>query len=124
MPETDRLEAGLPATKQGYADQIGVNVQSLHKWDSRPDVKAEVRARLQERQGSPERVGALLDDLYARGRGGDLKASEQWLKAMGYMRGAAPVAEKPQSAGAMSDDELLARIQELTAKPAITVSLN
>lgn len=114
MSAEERAEAGLPNSKAKYAEHIDVSIQTLQRWQKLPEFVERYEKALKERQGSPERAQAALDNLYDRGMAGDNKAMELWMKATGLLV-AAPAPPAPRKIAELSDEELRELIREKAA---------
>lgn len=102
----------VPATKQEFADQNGLDSSTLRRWDKKPAFKAEWEKRVAELQGSPERTQRLLDALYEAGLGGDNKAAQLYLQATNRLAPTQINVQHTQSVSELSDAELDALIAE------------
>lgn len=80
-PPTERV----PATKEKYAESVGVNISTLRRWEKKDIFRQAWQSRVDEVQGSPERSQRLLDTLYERGVNGDIKAAQLYLQATNRM---------------------------------------
>jgi len=106
----------VPATKQAFADAIGVDVTTVRRWEKK-DVFArlwETRARAV--QGSPERTQKVLDTLHERALDGDVRAAQLWLQAMDKMAPAQVEVKTDRQAAQLSDEELDELIGAMAAR--------
>jgi len=95
-----------PASKQGFADAIGVDVTTVRRWEKK-DVFARLwESRARAVQGSPERTQKVLDTLHERALDGDVRAAQLWLQAMDKMAPAQVEVKTDRQAAQLSDEEL------------------
>jgi hypothetical protein len=106
----------VPASKEAYAKEEGVDVTTLRRWEKKPVFKQEWQKRVEELQGSPERTQKLLDTIYARALGGDNKAAHLYLQATNRLAPAQVQITHTQSLAEISDSDL----EELIASAART----
>jgi DNA-binding transcriptional MerR regulator len=75
----------VPASKDRYAESIGVASTTIRRWEKKELFKKEWQSRVDSIQGSPERSQRLLDTLYDKAIGGDIKAAQLYLQATNRM---------------------------------------
>lgn len=75
----------VPASKEKYAESIGVNISTLRRWEKKDVFRKAWQSRVDDVQGSPERSQRVLDTLYERAVGGDIKAAQLYLQATNRM---------------------------------------
>jgi hypothetical protein len=105
-----------PATKQGFADHVGVDVTTLRRWEKKDVFAKEWEQRARTVQGSPERTQSVLDTLHARAMDGDVRAAQLWLQAMDKMAPAQVEVKTDRQAAQLSDAELDELIGAMAAR--------
>lgn len=95
-----------PATKEAYADMVGVNVTTLRRWEKKDVFRKAWQSRVDDVQGSPERSQRLLDTLYDRAIGGDIKAAQLYLQATNRMAPPTVNVKTEKGSAELSDSEL------------------
>ena len=95
-----------PASKQKYADMIGVVSETLRRWEKQDPFRKAWEARSSDVVGSPERHQSILDVLYQQALGGDTKAAHLYLQATNKMAPPTVTVKDERSASRLSDDEL------------------
>lgn len=96
----------VPATKDKYADSIGVNISTLRRWEKKDIFRKAWQARVDDVQGSPERSQRLLDTLYEKALGGDIKAAQLYLQATNRMAPPTLNVKSETKVAELSDQEL------------------
>lgn len=111
-PIADRV----PSTRLKLCEELGINDATGRRWAAKPAFKKEHARRVQELQGSPERTQALLDALYDKALGGDVRAANLYLQATHRLT--PPPTVEETTAKAMSDlnDEELDELISQAAK--------
>ena len=105
-----------PATKQAFADQLGVDVTTLRRWEKKDGFRTEWEARSRTTQGSPERTQSVLDTLHAKALDGDVRAAQLWLQAMDKMSPERVEVHHDRKASQLSDAELEELIGSMAAR--------
>lgn len=95
-----------PETQEQFAEQVGVDVTTLRRWQKKPSFAEAWRKRVDELQGSPERTQALLDNLYERAMGGDTKSAQLYLQATNRLAPQQVNVTTTTKASELSDAEL------------------
>jgi len=95
-----------PATKEAYADMVRVNVTTLRRWEKKDVFRKAWQTRVDDVQGSPERSQRLLDTLYDRAIGGDIKAAQLYLQATNRMAPPTVNVKTEKGSAELSDAEL------------------
>ena len=95
-----------PATKEAYAAAIGVAVTTLRRWEKKDIFRKAWQARVDDVQGSPERSQRLLDTLYDRAIGGDIKAAQLYLQATNRMAPPTMTVKTERASAELTDKEL------------------
>ena len=95
-----------PATKEAYADMVGVNVTTLRRWEKKDVFRKAWQTRVDDVQGSPERSQRLLDTLYDRAIGGDIKAAQLYLQATNRMAPPTVEVRSEKRVAELSDSDL------------------
>ena len=95
-----------PASKEKYADSIGVNISTLRRWEKKDVFRKEWQSKVDDVQGSPERSHRLLDTLYEKALGGDIKAAQLYLQATNRMAPPTLTVKSETNIGQLSDKEL------------------
>lgn len=95
-----------PPTKEAYASEIGVNVTTLRRWEKKDVFRKAWQSRVDDVQGSPERSQRLLDTLYERAVGGDIKAAQLYLQATNRMAPPTVTVKSEKGSSELSDEEL------------------
>lgn len=95
-----------PASKQGFADSVGVDVSTVRRWEKKDVFTKEWERRSREFQGSPERTQSVLDTLHSKALDGDVRAAQLWLQAMDKMAPAQVEVKHDRQAANLSDAEL------------------
>lgn len=96
----------IPASKEKYADSIGVNISTLRRWEKKDVFRKEWQSKVDDVQGSPERSQRLLDTLYEKALGGDIKAAQLYLQATNRMAPPTLTVKSETNIGQLSDKEL------------------
>lgn len=95
-----------PSSKEKYADSIGVNISTLRRWEKKDVFRKEWQSKVDDVQGSPERSQRLLDTLYEKALGGDIKAAQLYLQATNRMAPPTLTVKSETNIGQLSDKEL------------------
>jgi hypothetical protein len=95
-----------PASKEKYAQSIGVNITTLRRWEKKDVFRKEWQSKVDDVQGSPERSQRLLDTLYEKALGGDIKAAQLYLQATNRMAPPTLTVKSETNIGQLSDKEL------------------
>lgn len=95
-----------PASKEKFADSVGVNVSTLRRWEKRDVFRKKWQEKVDDIQGSPERSQRLLDTLYDRALGGDIKAAQLYLQATNRMAPPTVNVKTDSKTSELSDKEL------------------
>jgi hypothetical protein len=95
-----------PASKEKYAQSIGVNITTLRRWEKKDVFRKEWQSKVDDVQGSPERSQRLLDTLYEKALGGDIKAAQLYLQATNRMAPPTLTVKSEGNIGQLSDKEL------------------
>lgn len=95
-----------PASKEKFADSVGVNVTTLRRWEKKDIFRKEWQSKVDDVQGSPERSQRLLDTLYEKALGGDIKAAQLYLQATNRMAPPTLTVKSETNIGQLSDKEL------------------
>ena len=95
-----------PASKEKYADSIGVNISTLRRWEKKEVFRKEWQSKVDDVKGSPERSQRLLDTLYEKALGGDIKAAQLYLQATNRMAPPTLTVKSETNIGKLSDKEL------------------
>jgi DNA-binding transcriptional MerR regulator len=95
-----------PTSKEKYADSIGVNISTLRRWEKKDVFRKEWQSKVDDVQGSPERSQRLLDTLYEKALGGDIKAAQLYLQATNRMAPPTLTVKSETNIGQLSDKEL------------------
>jgi hypothetical protein len=95
-----------PTSKEKYADSIGVNISTLRRWEKKDVFRKEWQSKVDDVQGSPERSQRLLDTLYEKALGGDIKAAQLYLQATNRMAPPTLTVKSETNIGQLSDREL------------------
>lgn len=96
----------MPASKEKYAASIGVNITTLRRWEKKDVFRKEWQSKVDDVQGSPERSQRLLDTLYEKALGGDIKAAQLYLQATNRMAPPTLTVKSEGNIGQLSDKEL------------------
>ena len=96
----------VPSSKEKYAQQIGVNITTLRRWEKKELFRKQWQDKVDEIQGSPERSQRLLDTLYEKALGGDIKAAQLYLQATNRMSPPTLTVKSDKAAAELSDQEL------------------
>jgi len=96
----------VPATKKAMAVELGVDITTLRRWEKRPVFKQSWQKQVDEVQGSPERTQALLDTLYAKAIGGDVKSAQLYLQATNRMAPPTVEVRSEKRVAELSDEDL------------------
>ena len=105
-----------PASKQAFADAIGVDVTTVRRWEKKDVFARQWEARARVVQGSPERTQSVLDTLHAKALDGDVRAAQLWLQAMDKMAPAQVEVKTDRGAAQLSDAELDELIGAMAAR--------
>ena len=101
-----------PSSKEKYADENGINVTTLRRWEKKAVFKTEWERRVNDLQGSPERTQRLLDSLYEAALSGDNKAAQLYLQATNRFAPTQIKVEQKHSIADLTDAELEALIAQ------------
>lgn len=101
-----------PATKTAYAVFVGVDVTTLRRWEKNEAFRKEWQKRADRLVGSPERSQAVLDQMYQQALGGDVKAAQLYLTAVGKMQPVRLDSLAESTVDKLSDAELDALISQ------------
>lgn len=108
-----------PESKQQFADRIGVNITTLWRWEKNTAFRRAWDLKMRQEAASPATIGDLLEVQRRRAMGGDTKAFEAYMKAIGQM---APdslvIKDERTSAEELTDEELDAQLDELATRRA------
>lgn len=105
-----------PSSKEAYAASIGVNVTTLRRWEKKEVFRKAWQSRVDDVQGSPERSQRLLDTLYDRAIGGDIKAAQLYLQATNRMAPPTLTVKSDRASAELSDQELDELIAAMAAR--------
>lgn len=100
----------VPATKKAFAEELGVDVKTLRRWEKKQVFRDAWKAQVEEVQGSPERTQRLLDSLYEKALGGDTKSAQLYLQATNRMAPPTVTVQSGKRTADLSDEELDALI--------------
>jgi len=75
----------VPNSKKAFAEQIGVDITTLRRWQKKDIFVAQWKTAVDDIQGSPERTQRLLDTLYSKALEGDTKSAQLYLQATNRM---------------------------------------
>ena len=95
-----------PASKEKYAESVGVNVTTLRRWEKKDVFRKKWQEKVDDIQGSPERSQRLLDTLYNAALGGDIKAAQLYLQATNRMAPPQLTVKNETAVAQLSDKEL------------------
>jgi hypothetical protein len=104
-----------PTSKIKYAQENGIGLETLRRWEKKPNFRSEWSKRVDEIQGSPERTKNLLDTLYEKGLSGDTRSAELWLKATNRLAPPTVTVSSDRKAAELTDAEL----DQLVAQMAV-----
>ena len=96
----------VPATKKAMAVELGVDITTLRRWEKRPAFKEVWKGQVDEVQGSPERTQMLLDTLYEKAIGGDVKSAQLYLQATNRMAPPTVEVRSEKRVAELSDSDL------------------
>jgi hypothetical protein len=102
QPPSERI----PASKEKYAESIGVNISTLRRWEKKDVFRKMWQSKVDDVQGSPERSQRLLDTLYERALSGDIKAAQLYLQATNRMSPPTLTVKSEKATAELSDKEL------------------
>jgi hypothetical protein len=105
----------VPATKKAMALELGVDITTVRRWEKRPAFKQAWQKQVDEVQGSPERTQVLLDTLYEKAIGGDVKSAQLYLQATNRMAPPTVEVRSEKRVAELSDadlDELIAAMAQ------------
>ena len=105
-----------PATKQAFADEMGVDVTTLRRWEKKDAFRTLWEERSRTSQGSPERTQSVLDTLHSKALDGDVRAAQLWLQAMDKMSPERVEVHHDRKASQLSDAELDELIASMAAR--------
>ena len=103
----------VPPTKKAMAEELGVDITTIRRWEKRPAFKDVWRKTVDDVQGSPERTQSLLDTLYAKALEGDTKSAQLYLQATNRMAPPTVTVREEKRVAELSDvelDELIAAL--------------
>ncbi len=95
-----------PSSKQRYADQEGVSVETLRRWEKEPVFRKAWELRSSDVVGSPERAQNVLETLYTQALQGDVKAASLFLQATNRIQPPQVVVKDDRQLAKVSDEEL------------------
>ena len=96
----------VPATKKAMAVELGVDITTLRRWEKRPAFKQTWQKQVDDVQGSPERTQMLLDTLYEKAIGGDVKSAQLYLQATNRMAPPTVEVRSEKRVAELSDSDL------------------
>ena len=102
LPEIARV----PATKKEWAEKHDVHFNTPKNWENSKLFQERWKEGIDGMAQSPERTQRLLDSLYEKGLGGDVKAAQLYLTATGQMPQNQTLNIKHESAKSLTDEEL------------------
>lgn len=108
LPEIGRI----PATKKEWAEQHDIHYNTPTNWEKSKVFQERWKEGIDGMAQSPERTQRLLDSLYDKGLGGDVKAAQLYLTATGQMPQNQTLNIKHESAKALTDEELESLISQ------------
>ena len=79
---------------------------TLRRWEKKDVFRKAWQSRVDDVQGSPERSQRLLDTLYDRAIGGDIKAAQLYLQATNRMAPPTMTVKTERGTAELSDKEL------------------
>jgi len=113
-------DARVPATKKEYAEKIKVHINTVLYWEKKKPFIERWRLGIEGMAQSPDRTQKLLDALYAKAVSGDVKSSELYLRATGFLQQSSTLNIKSEtSVKSLSDDELQELILQLSANKKV-----
>jgi hypothetical protein len=97
----------IPSSQLKYCEQHNVDPTTVRRWQKKPHFIKEWDRRVEELQGSPERTQRILDALYDKGVGGDVRAAKLYLEATNRLAPQQTTSSASNKGMAdLSDDEL------------------
>ena len=96
----------VPTTKKAMSVELGVDITTLRRWEKRPAFKQVWQGQVDELQGSPERTQILLDTLYGKAVGGDVKSAQLYLQATNRMAPPTVELKTERRVAELSDSDL------------------
>ena len=113
-------DARTPATKKEYAELAKVHINTLIYWEKKKAFIERWRLGIEGLAQSPDRTQKLLDALYVKAISGDVKSSELYLRATGFLQQSSTLNIKSEtSVKSLSDDELQELILQLSANKKV-----
>jgi len=113
-------DARVPATKKDYAEKANVHINTLGYWEKKKSFIERWRLGIEGLAQSPDRTQKLLDALYIKAVSGDVKSSELYLRATGFLQQSSTLNIKSEtSVKSLSDDELQELILQLSANKKV-----
>jgi hypothetical protein len=104
-----------PATKNEWCELAEVHPDTPKRWKRDKRFNAEWELRAREKNISVDRVQSVVDSLHQAALGGDVKAASLYLQYIDRFVPKQIVRTEDASTKSMSDDDLLAELQQLTA---------
>ena len=109
-----------PATKKDYAEKHGVHYNTLLSWEKKKSFQERWRLGIEGLAQSPDRTQKLLDALYIKAISGDVKSSELYLRATGFLQQSSTLNIKSEtSVKSLTDDELQELILQLSTNKKV-----
>lgn len=96
----------VPTTKKAMAAELDVDITTLRRWEKRAGFKSVWQGQVDELQGSPERTQILLDTLYGKAVGGDVKSAQLYLQATNRMAPPTVELKTERRVAELSDSDL------------------
>lgn len=104
-----------PKTKVAMAILLEVDNKTLRRWEKKTIFRDMWEQRVNAIQGSPERTHRLLDTLYERALGGDVKSAALYLQATNRMAPPTIEVKSDRKVSDLSDAELDGMIAAMAA---------
>lgn len=98
-------------TQSDWAKAHGVSAALLSQWKKDPGFKAELDKRLGQMNVDSLRIQKVVEAMWDKAAGGDVKAAELYLRYIEKLQPSRPVLDDDTDVTKLSDEELLAALQ-------------
>jgi hypothetical protein len=112
VPEDSRV----PKTKAEWASANDIHYNTLLYWEKKKAFKERWALAIEGLAQSPDRTQKILDALYTKALSGDVKSSELYLRATGFLQQSSTLTLKQEtSVKSLTDDELQELILQISS---------
>lgn len=101
-------------TQAAWAEQHGINPSVCSRWKKDPDFRKAWERRLMDLNQAPDRVQDVVDALWVRAKGGDVKAADLYLRYVDRFTPKTALVDE-RKAAELTDIELAAELENAAA---------